>query len=343
MPLGPTTVRTDQVDYAEAIGDASLRLTLLNLVRVRYGESPTFLQISQIVAGYSLSSNVSLNVDLDTASGWRLGNDGGFGASGTFNNNPTITYSPVTGRDFAALLLTPQNPVDLFGMILGGVAPELVLGLGLDEINGLRNSSTGLLGIRPSEPEFREFIQLASTLYSDGLLRLRISGVGNDRSTEMQIAKDPPAGPADARKRRLRTLLRLRMDVDTYPIVYGSEQANDREIAVRTRSISRIMADIASAIDVPVGDVEEGRTFPTQPVPMGTPIGARILISSAPGDRPFSEPEDALVAVRYRSHWYYIADTDFRSKRAFTFLVTLIRLVQDSESKALPVITIPAG
>lgn len=344
VPVGPTTIQADQVGYAEAIGDAAMRLTLLNLVRIRYGGAPTFIQTSQVVAGYSLSTNASLNLDLDTAGGWTLGNDGGLGVGATFSNNPTITYSPITGQDFAALLMTPQNPTDLFGMMLSGIAPQLVLGMGVDEINGLRNAASGARGMHPADPEFVEMVDLIGELHGEGKLRPRMRKVGAVRSMELILAPDRPGASPDARKRRLRTLLGLTARTDSFQIVYGAEPEKPDQIAVLTRSLAQIMIDIAYDIEVPAADVARGSTFAIKHEVGETPPVLRIDIRSAPSGAPLQgPPDDAFVAVRYQSTWYYLSDNDFMSKRAFTFMMTLIRMVEDSKSQALPVITIPAG
>ena len=170
-------VRSDQVAYADAIGDANKRLALSNIVKIRYGDTPTFLATSQVVAGYQLQAAATVGADLVNEGSWRL-DAGTLGVVGSFSNNPTITYSPVSGADFSALLLAPISPADLFGLILGGVPPDLVLGLGLAQINGERNR----LLLRPnsaaSERRFAETVDLMVQLHEAGLLQLRIEGEG---------------------------------------------------------------------------------------------------------------------------------------------------------------------
>ena len=37
-------------------------------------------------------------------------------------------------------------------------------------------------------------------------------------------------------------------------------------------------------------------------------------------------PADAFVQAKYRDHWYWVDDRDFRSKRTMTFLTILFTL-----------------
>ena len=70
----------------------------------------------------------------------------------------------------------------------------------------------------------------------------------------------------------------------------------------------------------------------------GIKIARLIKIHSA-ADR----PENEFTAVRYRDHWFWIDDRDFKSKRTFTFLMILFSLMETGGREGLPLVTIPAG
>ena len=137
--LGPATIPNDQVDYADAMSRGAARLALLNIVKLRYQDVITFVGANQVVAGYQLQGQINLSGQLSHAD-----SSGTLGAQGTFSNNPTITYSPVTGGDFETLLLTPIPPLDLFALANSGVSTSLVLSVGLQQFNGVSNPGIGL-------------------------------------------------------------------------------------------------------------------------------------------------------------------------------------------------------
>ena len=127
---------------------------------------------------------------------------------------------------------------------------------------------------------------------------------------------------------------------DEFSVVYGSVAANDKEIALLTRSVLEIITDLSSYIDVPAANVEQKRTFPT-PAPEvvnGVPLPGLIRIFSSP-----QKPDDAFASVPYGQDWYWIDDKDFPSKRLFSFIMFLFTLTDTGDRQGAPVITVPAG
>ena len=57
--IGPATVPHDRIDYGSSIGNSWKEQTLLNIVKLRYGDMPIFLEVAQVIAGYQLQSAVT--------------------------------------------------------------------------------------------------------------------------------------------------------------------------------------------------------------------------------------------------------------------------------------------
>src|SRR5580765_2721020 len=59
--LGPTSIAVDRFDYSGSIAESWKQQTLLNIVKLRYMDLPVFVDVSSIVAGYSIQSGGNIN------------------------------------------------------------------------------------------------------------------------------------------------------------------------------------------------------------------------------------------------------------------------------------------
>ena len=60
--IGPHTVARDRFDYTGAIGDSWKEQMLVNTVKLRYGDTPIFLDIASVISQYSVESLVDLRL-----------------------------------------------------------------------------------------------------------------------------------------------------------------------------------------------------------------------------------------------------------------------------------------
>ena len=121
---------------------------------------------------------------------------------------------------------------------------------------------------------------------------------------------------------------------------YGGYSGRGDEIALATRSMLQVMAELGVTAQVPEADVAAGRATAgatsLRPPEAGTAPLLAILSGSAP-------PSDAYVAVPYKGRWFWIADTDVRSKLTFGGVMLLFSISDVGVRSAPPVVTVPAN
>jgi hypothetical protein len=340
--IGPGAVRRDRFDYAGAVAESWKSQMLLNLVKIRYGDTPVFLDVGQIVAGYTVQSSFSALGSVFSTSGVVAGVPNSsvtLGATGQFVDRPTITYAPLVGERFARAFMAPIPPAAILSLIQAGNPADVVLRLTVSVVNGIHNRSGAELRPRPAAPEFYQLLERLRRAQLSGAIGLRVQRENQEAATLLTFRERiDPSVEADILG--IRKLLGLDPSARDLRIVYGAVAASDRELAILSRSILEVLIEISSFISVPETHVAERRVGPTGDPEAGPsgPIRPLIQISSSS-----ERPADAFVAVPYRDHWFWIDDRDIPSKRLFSFLFFIFTLTETGGKENVPLLTIPTG
>ena len=338
--IGPGNVARDRFDYIAAISDSWKAQMLLNLVKLRYGDAPVFLDVVSVITQTGYQGTVGVS-----GTWWQnllqlpFTSTAGVVATGSYGERPTVTYSPLSGDKFARSLMTPIPPAAVLSFLQAGYPVDMVLRLTVHAINGIHSRYGYGARAREADPEFYPLVEKLRNIQQSGEIGMRVQKTGDRVTTSIVFGKK--ASPAiEAERGEVRRLLGLDPQADEFNVVYGSVAANDKEIAILTRSMLEILSDLASYIDVPATDVEQKRTYPSlaQEFATGAPVPPLMRILSSP-----QKPDDAFAAVSYRQTWFWIDDRDFASKRLFSFIMFLFTLTDTGDKQGAPIITIPAG
>jgi hypothetical protein len=339
--IGPGAVTRDRIDYAAAMADSWKQQTLLNVVRLRYADTPTFMDVSSVIASYAFIGNVNAGADVNIGAPANPttvpGAVGSVGGSGTYIDRPTLSYTPLTGDKFTKSLLRPIPPSAIFSLIAAGYPADFMLQVTTRALNGVYNRSNAGGSVREADPEFYQVLDALRRIQRSESFSLRIEKRGSE-DTGLIVFSDRRSSEVQQDVDLIRRILDLQPENGEVLLNFGALQRSPNELAVLSRSMIEILLELAARIDVPVQHVIDGRTFANVEVgpdaqPRDNPI---VQIHAGP-----SPPDDAFAAVRYRDVWYWIDDRDYNSKRAFTFLLLFFALAETGVQSQAPVLTLP--
>jgi len=334
--VGPGTVAVDRFDYSSAIADSWKQQTLLNIVKIRYVDLPVFVDVSSIVAGYSLQTGVTVGGVVSSERAVQ-GNYGSISGQAVYTDRPTITYVPMTGEKFLRGLITPIDPKNIFFMLQAGYPADFILGLTVESLNGVRNRSAAGGTVRQADPDFARVQQLLREVQVAGGVGMRVEEDKVKGSTAVLFFQRDDL-PADMQEKsaEIRRLLRLEAAQQKFVLTYSPMRGAGNELAVNSRSLLQILQAFSSYVEVPEQDLRQKIVAPafahaeTDPREVGR-------IRSGP-----TRPETAYVAVQYRGNWFWVEDSDWLTKRALTAVMFFFTLADTGSPDRLPLITIPA-
>jgi hypothetical protein len=336
--VGPTAIRSGRLAYNEAINDTNNQQMLMIIVTNRYGERGSLLAVSSVTANVSVIANSAIQVGIGDNDNYR-GNLVPFGAGVIYEENPTISYTPVAGEKYIRQLMSPL-PLAILAQLTGTMAnPAPIYTALVADVNGIHNPDFRFTPAAPDQ-RFERFVELMTGLTHAQCLRWIKDP---NRSGGFSVAIDHYAPHHTKEVGELLTLLGLPMpEPAAKPIVLPVSLALDGRdsggIGIITYSVYDLVEILSATIEIPEADRREGLATSYPPVGrMGQAL--RVHYSK-------TKPKQTAVAVQYRGGWFYIDDKDQATKGFFRLLGTLWSVtIAESTAKgtAAPVLTVPVS
>ncbi len=322
----------DQFDYNQAISRSANEQMLLNVVRLRYSEPPVFLAANSIVTQYVYSGMAGGEAAVGESLGEPLWSVGG-SANVVYIERPTITYTPLSGTEFAAQLLAPVPSDLVFGLVESGWPPEQLLTMTLLRINDLTSVPfvpAGSPGAPGPTDTLAGVVRLVIELAARQAIEME-PGPGGDRYL---VFPERPDAETAALIDRLKSAIGLARDTSRFRVTTRVVRRGPEEVTLRVRSVLELMGFLARGVQIPAEHADQGRAVQSGAGGPDAPLRVWSQVE---------RPSDAFVAVRHQGYWFYIRQSDHTSKQAFGLLAYLFQMQAPQIKGAGPLLTVPTG
>lgn len=333
--IGPGTVQRDRFDYSSAVADSWKQQALLNIVKMRYGDNVVFVDVANIVAGYSLQTGIAVTGVVSSKEAIQ-GDYGSIGGQAVYTERPTITYVPLTGQQYMRGIMTPIAPSSILFLIQAGYAADAVMLMSVESINGLENNAFAPARRNAGDPRFFQVVELIRKAQRSGDIGMRVElDKARKETTVLTFQRRDPKDAVRPESAEIRRLLNLDPDASEFRVVYGMKTGGGSDIDMATRSVYQIMLELSGTVEVPKAHMEDGSTLPVPA--LGEDVKPLMRVRSGT-----TRPANAFATVQYQGHWFWIDRSDMVSKRTFSFLMALFNFAETGKTENLPLVTIPA-
>jgi hypothetical protein len=186
--LGPKAVNQTRMRYNEVYRDTNDEQILLNIVRLRYADSPVFIDLPSITSQFELAGH-----------GNYLGGRGnqfpgqtnlGFGDL-ALRDTPTLSYHPRAGQELAKPLLTPLT-TELLRVVNAGANLEQFLVMAINDLNDVPNANRATLlvpRVADENSAYRYGISMLTALLDRRAIELTVGTIEDtERSDQIPVS-----------------------------------------------------------------------------------------------------------------------------------------------------------
>lgn len=322
--IGPRILTVDRYHYNLAMGNSTQQELLLNLVRLRYDETPVVLKVGNISGSTSLRQSSGATgrmgfpgLGLTTGEVELTGNL-------EFSDNPIISYTPLEDRAFTSQYLQALDLEDIALLLKSGWSIPRVFRVTLQQAGNAMNAPSAARSTSSHPPHYQEFIDMVYALRRMQLEDAITVFYHKDKGIEELTLHIKSNFKLTAKE--MNALSKAGVTIHNHRIVF-TNRPQPQKVYVVTRSMLGVMNYLSKGVTVPREDfvtkvatettLANGQPFDWQSVLKGM---MKICVSK-------NKPKNAIVAIPHRGRWYYVSDSDSDSKQTLILLTNIAGLI----------------
>lgn len=316
-PRTTSPITQDTLTYSNEVATAQQRQLLLNIVKLRYNDPVSFVEIQTLTTedfsgrGGSLASAIGLDDGPFTEV---LAGEAGLQRSET----PTAVYNVLRGGAYAQQLLQPVAPESIFLLSQSGWSVErlmLCCVARIGDVDNARAAAGPTPETVPDNAAFRGLARLMRRLQLSGDLLVQVMNDNEDKAARVVITWHAGSEDGEALARLFKehdAAAEFTVEEGLYSAELATRSTRKGDSPLRGRSVLGMMAALSHAVDIPPGHEDfvipitgpEGAPTPCAPVGVWTHVlGDYFGVSWS-----LEQPQTAAVSVPYRGVWFYIDD-----------------------------------
>jgi hypothetical protein len=338
--LGARSLPEVQSAYNERLAQTQDEQFLLNIVRLRYRDTPAFLDVASLTTQQTMSGSLGVGGSATFSATPGAATNANLG--GSMSVTPTTTFSPVRGDDFVKRLVAPISLQTVVMVASSGWSIARVLQLTVDRLNDVTNAPTATGPTPDLAPNASRFISLTRALRVLQLSQNLSMGIVRDDQGDtgiLSLDDDSETEPT----RTVRELLELPQARVRVTLTEDFTRENRDRLRTRLRSVLGAMFFLSQGVEVPPAHEAAGLVTVTKDAGGTRFDWQQVLDDNFHVRWSEAEPAEAAVKVKHRGHWYFIADNDLESKSTFMLLIQLFNMQAGRGALPGPILTIPAG
>ncbi len=302
------SISATHTDYQIHLRQAERHQLFYNIIALHYNEAPYFMTATSLVSQLSTETNFSAEVairpPIDDAKG-------GLGAAVTIKETPTISYSPLVGKNYVKTLLTPISPSLILSLVETGWPIDTLLALTLRSINGIPNNS--------SSTSFNDVMRILRQLQKEDKLAIYAEINKADEQTRF-VLQNAPGNAAAGALGLLTSILNMPEAALTEPLIisFKPRPEHPNELALVTRSMFDVLQLLGGIL---------------QPSASTTPLSFSIQSAETP-------PPKSYVSTQFNGQYFWIAADDNTSQLTFLLTQLLFELSKEPPQLIFPLLNI---